>query len=96
MEVIVWSSGEKCQKSHKSQKPLFNADKKIIDNVPQRTETYTRKREKINEEKYQELSDRPMLVQTCLNPFLSRDFNDVIGDQEKYLKPKNSLDIDKE
>ena len=33
MEVIVWRSGEKCQKSHKNQKPLFNSDNKIIDNM---------------------------------------------------------------
>jgi len=96
MEVIIWRSGEKCQKSHKSQKPLFNADNHIIDNIPQRTETYTRKKEKINEERYQELRDRPMIVQTCLNPFINKNFNDVIGDQEKFLKPKNSLNIDKD
>jgi hypothetical protein len=96
MEVIIWSSGDKCQKSHKSQKPLFDSNNKIIDNIPQRAETYTRKKDKINEEKYQEIRDRPMLVQTCLNPFLSRDFNDVIGDQEKYLKSKNSLDVEKD
>ncbi len=94
MEVIVWRSGEKCQKSHKNQKPLFNSDNKIIDNIPQRAETVTRKNDRINEEKYQELRDRPMLVQTYMNPFMSRDFNDVIGDQEKYLKPQNSLNDD--
>ena len=96
MEVIVWTSGEKYQKTPKTQKPLFDSNNKIIDNVPQRAEIHTRKKEKINEERYQEIRDRPMLVQTCLNPFLTKDFNDVIGDQEKYLKPKNSLDIEKD
>ena len=32
-----------------------------------------------------------MIVQTYINPFLSKNFNDVVEDQEKFLKPKNSL-----
>ena len=32
-----------------------------------------------------------MLRQTVLNPFITKQFIDVIDDQETYLIPKNSL-----
>ena len=31
-----------------------------------------------------------MLAQTCQNPFFNKNFNDVVFDQEKYLKPQSS------
>ena len=91
MEEVVWSSGEKCQKSYKAQKPLLDADNKIINNIPQRSQYTTRKDNRVNERRQVEIMDRAMLIQTCQNPFLSKDFNDVLSDQEKYLIPRNSL-----
>ena len=41
--------------------------------------------------KKEELENREMMVQTYINPFLSKKFNEVLDDQEKFLKPKNSL-----
>ena len=91
MEVIIWSSGEKYEKTQKSQKPLLNANNEIIHNVPCRGEYTIRKKEKTNEQRRDEIMDRAMLIQTCQNPFLNKDFKDVLSDQEKYLTPKNSL-----
>ena len=91
MEVIVWSSGEKYEKTQKSQKPLLNANNEIIRNVPCRGEYNIRKNDKTNEQRRDEIMDRSMLIQTCQNPFLTKNFDDVLSDQEKYLIPKNSL-----
>ena len=91
MEVIIWSSGEKCEKTLKHHKPLLNANNEIIHNVPCHGEYNIRKKDKTNEKRRNEIMDRSMLIQTCQNPFLTKDFNDVLSDQEKYLTPKNSL-----
>ena len=91
MEVIVWSNGEKYEKSKKEQKPLLNDKNEIIHNVAFRGEYTIRKKDRINEQKRDEIMERSMLTQTYQNPFLYKDFNDVISDQEKYLMPKNSL-----
>ena len=91
MSVIVWTSGEKFVRTKKEDKPILNDKNEIINNIPLRSEN-TRRGDKINPEKYQQFIDeRPMLVQTCQNPFLSKDFKDVINDQEKFLIPKNSF-----
>ena len=91
MEVKVWSNGETYQKSNKDQKPLLNSKNEIIHNIAYRGEYNIKKNDKINEEKSDELMERQMLVQTFQNPFLHKNFNDVLADQEKYLKPQNSL-----
>lgn len=85
MEEIVWSNGEKYQKSNKDQKPILNSNNEIIHNIASRGE-YALK----NELKREEIMERCMSVQTFQNPFLSKDFNDVLLDQETYLKPLNS------
>jgi hypothetical protein len=91
MNVIIWSSGEKFNKTKREDKPILNDKNEIINNIPLRSET-TRRGDKINPEKYQQfIDDRPMLAQTCQNPFFSKDFKDVINDQEKFLIPKDSF-----
>ena len=87
----MWTDGEKFQKTKKESKPILNKDNKIIKNIPLRAEN-TRNRDKIHPEKYQEfIEKRPMLVQTYQNPFLNKDFNEVIKDQHNFLTPKDSL-----
>jgi len=34
MEEIVWSSGEKCEKTKKMNKPVLNDKNEIIHNIP--------------------------------------------------------------
>jgi len=91
MEVKVWSDGTAYKKSTKDQKPLLNSKNEIINNVAYRGEYNIKKTNKINEEKSEEMMNRQMLTQTFQNPFLHKSFKDVLADQEKYLKPQNSL-----
>ena len=91
MEVKVWSDGEAYKKSNKDEKPLLNSNNEIINNLPYRSEYTIKKNDKINEEKSEEMMNRQMLTQTFQNPFLHKNFSDVLADQEKYLKPQNSL-----
>ena len=90
MECIVWKSGETFEKTKKQDKPLLNKKNEVIHNVPYRGEYNIRKKDRTNEKKETEIMEREMLVQTCLNPFFNKDYNDVLSDQETYLKPRNS------
>ena len=90
METIVWSSGEKYEKSQKIQKPLLNSNNEIITNVPYRGEYTIRRKDRTNEKRESEIVEREMLVQTYQNPFFNKNYNEVLSDQEKYLKPQNS------
>ena len=96
MEEIVWSNGEKYEKSDKNKKPLLNSDNEIIHNIALRGEYILKKNDKINEKKRDEIMERNMLSQTYQNPFLSKDFIDVLSDQEKFLTPQNSLSVNKD
>ena len=87
----MWTDGEKFQKTKKENKPILNKENEIIKNIPLRGEN-TRNRDKIHPERYQEFVEkRPMLVQTYQNPYLMKNFNEVIDDQQKFLIPKDSL-----
>jgi hypothetical protein len=90
MQEIIWRDGEKFQKTKKEDKPIVNKNNEIIKNIPLRAEM-TRNRDKLDIDKYEDfIKERPMIVQTCLNPFLTKNFTDVINDQEKFLIPKDS------
>ena len=94
MEVIVWTSGEKFEKTRKNDKPLVNYKNEVIPNIiniQNATEYNIRKKERFNEERINEIMERQMMAQSCQNPFLNKDFQDVLLDQEKYLIPQNSL-----
>lgn len=84
-EVVVWRSGEKSEKTLKSQKPILNDKNEIINNIPIRGEYNDRKKAIINERRAEEIMGRKMAVQTYQNPFLNKTFEDVLADQEKYL-----------
>ena len=84
-EVVVWRSGEKSEKTPKSQKPILNDKNEIINNIPIRGEYNDRKKAIINERRAEEIMGRKMAVQTYQNPFLNKTFEDVLADQEKYL-----------
>ena len=72
-------------------KPILNDKNEIINNIPIRSTT-TRNRDKIQDEKYIKfIENRSLLNQTVRNPFLTKNFIDVIDDQEKYLIPKDSF-----
>ena len=94
MEVVIWSSGEKFEKTNKNDKPLLNDKNQVIPNImniQNATEYNIRKKDKFNEERINEIMERQIMSQSCQNPFLNKDFNDVLLDQEKYLIPQNSL-----
>ena len=90
METIVWKSGETFEKTLKKEKPLLNDKNEIIHNIPYRGEYNIRKKDRTNEKRECEIMEREMLAQTCQNPFFNKNFNDVVFDQEKYLKPQSS------
>ena len=84
-EQIIWRSGEKSEKTPKSQKPILNDKNEIINNIPVRGEYNDRKKTIINEQRIEEIMGRKMSVQTYQNPFFNKKFEDVLADQEKYL-----------
>lgn len=91
MAQIVWTHGEKFNKTKKDNRPILNNKNEIVNNIPLRGET-TRNRDKLQQDKLESfVQERPMLVQTYQNPFLTKDFSDVINDQEKFLIPKDSF-----
>tara|TARA_A100001011_G_scaffold183465_1_gene192347 strand:+ start:39 stop:329 length:291 start_codon:yes stop_codon:yes gene_type:complete len=91
MQQIIWTHGEKFNKTKKDNKPILNSKNEIVNNIPLRGET-TRNRDKLQQDKLELfVQERPMLVQTYQNPFLTKDFTDVINDQEKFLIPKDSF-----
>ena len=71
--------------------PLVNDKNEIIHNIPSRGEYTIRKKDTDNEQRRDEIMERQMLIQTCQNPFLHKNFDEVLSDQEKYLIPQNSL-----
>ena len=93
LESIVkekkWSNGEKCEKSYKNQKPIFNSNNQIIDNVIE-NKINSLKRNEINNEKIQ---NRELISHTYQNPFLSKNYIDVLDDQTNFLIPKNSNNL---
>ena len=90
MEEIVWSSGEKYEKTSKDNKPLLNDKGEIIHNIMNRSEYNIRKKINHDEGRINEIMERQMLAQSSQNPFLNKNFVDVLIDQEKYLIPQNS------
>jgi hypothetical protein len=95
MEIKTWSNGETYKQSNKNDKPVLNSENEIIHNIAYRGAYNIKKNDKINEQKRDEIMERRMSVQTFQNPFLHKNFSDVLCDQEKYLIPQNSL-INKE
>lgn len=92
MQVIRWSNGEEYKWSKKEDKPILNSNNEIIKNLTIRSEQpIQKKKDKEYFFKKAELESREMMVQTYINPFLNKKFKEVVEDQEKFLRPKNSL-----
>ena len=89
-EEKKWTNGEKYEKSYKNQKPIFNSKNEIIDNVIQ-NKSNSSKRNEINNEKIQ---NRELITHTYQNPFLSKNYVDVLDDQTNFLIPKNSNNLE--
>jgi len=85
-----WTNGEKYEKSYKNQKPIFDSNNKIIDNVIE-SKISSHKRNEIYNEKIQ---DRELVTHTYQNPFLSKNYIDVLDDQTNFLIPKNSNNLE--
>jgi hypothetical protein len=85
-----WSNGEKYEKSYKNQKPIFNSNNEIIDNVIE-NKIKSSKRNEINNEKIQ---NRELISHTYQNPFLNKNYIDVLDDQTNFLIPKNSNNLE--
>jgi len=85
-----WSNGEKYEKSYKNQKPIFNSNTQIIDNVVE-NKINSSKRNEINNEKIQ---NRELISHTYQNPFLNKNYIDVLDDQTNFLIPKNSNNLE--
>ena len=90
IEEKKWSNGEKYEKSYKNQKPIFNSNNEIIDNVIE-NKIKSSKRNEINNEKIQ---NRELISHTYQNPFLNKNFIDVLDDQTNFLIPKNSNNLE--
>ena len=90
IEEKKWSNGEKYEKSYKNQKPIFNSNNQIIDNVIE-NKINSSKRNEINNEKIQ---NRELITHTYQNPFLSKNYIDVLDDQTNFLIPKNSNNLE--
>jgi len=85
-----WSNGEKYEKSYKNQKPIFNSNNQIIDNVVE-NKINSSKRNEINNEKIQ---NRELISHTYQNPFLNKNYIDVLDDQTNFLIPKNTNNLE--
>lgn len=85
-----WSNGEKYEKSYKNQKPIFNSNNKIIDNVIENKINSSKRNEIYNEK----LQNRELITHTYQNPFLSKNYVDVLDDQTNFLIPKNSNNLE--
>lgn len=85
-----WSNGEIYEKSYKNQKPIFNSNNQIIDNVIE-NKINSSKRNEINNEKIQ---NRELICYTYQNPFLNKNYIDVLDDQTNFLIPKNSNNLE--
>tara|TARA_Y100000816_G_scaffold292346_1_gene287121 strand:+ start:1164 stop:1460 length:297 start_codon:yes stop_codon:yes gene_type:complete len=94
METIVWSKNEHYKKSKKEDKPITNDKNEVIFNVLYRGEQINKKKmleENIeNSNKIKELNERTFTKRDHLNPFLNKNYSDVLDDQHNYLIPKNS------
>jgi hypothetical protein len=85
-----WSNGEKYEKSYKNQKPIFNSKNQIIDNVIENKINILKKYE-INNNKIQ---NRELISHSYQNPFLNKNYIDVLDDQTNFLIPKNSNNLE--
>lgn len=85
-----WSNGEKYEKSYKNQKPIFNSNNEIIDNVIENKINSSKRNEIYNEK----LQNRELITHTYQNPFLSKNYVDVLDDQTNFLIPKNSNNLE--
>ena len=91
MQEIIWSNGNKYEKSSKNDNPILIAMRETIKND---TFDNTNNIFKINnkrEEANYKLSERHLVGQNKQNPFMSN--NDYIKDldvQQNFLIPKNS------
>ena len=90
VEEKKWTNGEKYEKSYKNQKPIFNSNNEIIDNVIENKINSTKRNEIYNEK----LQNRELITHTYQNPFLSKNYVDVLDDQTNFLIPKNSNNLE--
>jgi hypothetical protein len=85
-----WSNGEKYEKSYKNQKPILNSKNQIIDNVIE-NKINTLKKYEINNNKIQ---NRELISHCYQNPFLNKNYIDVLDVQTNFLIPKNSNNLE--
>jgi hypothetical protein len=90
VEEKKWSNGEKYEKSYKNQKPIFNSNNEIIDNVIENKINSSKRNEIYNEK----LQNRELITHTYQNPFLTKNYVDVLDDQTNFLIPKNSNNLE--
>ena len=76
--------------SLENQKPIFNSNNENIDNVIE-NKIKSAKRNEINNEKIQ---NRELISHTYQNPFLNKNYIDVLDDQTNFLIPKNSNNLE--
>lgn len=94
METIIWTNNQEYKKSKKEDKPITDDKNEIIHNVSYRSEEINKKKnfeENIeNSKKIKELNERTFITRSFINPFLNKNYNDVLYDQHNFLIPKNS------
>ena len=91
MEQLVWSTGEKYERSSKKDKPILNSEDKVIDQLRTSDEHILRRNYRDNEKLHDEFIDRQMVQRAHQNPFFNdANYINVLNDQEKFLTPINS------
>ena len=89
-EEKKWTNGEKYEKSHKNEKPIFNSCNQIIDNVIETKIILSKKNEYNNDI----IQSRELITHSSQNPFLNKNYIDVLDDQTNFLMPKNSNNLE--
>ena len=89
-EERKWTTGEKYEKSYKKEKPIFDSNNKIIDNVIEAKMSSNKRNELYNEK----MQNRELITHTYQNPFLNKTYLDVLDDQTNFLIPKNSNNLE--
>ena len=94
MDVLIWSNGERYERSRKNEKPQVVETIEINNSSRIEGEYIDRKKSRDNEERRQAILERSMIRRSYQNPFLmDKNYINVINDQEKYLMPLNSNNI---
>ena len=82
--------GRKDHPISEAENVIFNSNNEIIDNVIKNKINSSKRNEIYNEK----LQNRELITHTYQNPFLTKNYVDVLDDQTNFLIPKNSNNLE--